>query len=65
MYIYVKNNINGDIKELFERIERVREEDLKVKFRELLFPFLFFPSFISPDFYCLMQRGKGRKVILN
>jgi O-phosphoseryl-tRNA(Cys) synthetase len=41
MYIYVKNNINGDIKELFERIERVREEDLKVKFRELLFPFLF------------------------
>jgi hypothetical protein len=41
MYICVKNNINEDIKELFERIERVREEDLKVKFRELLFPFLF------------------------
>jgi len=66
--IYVKNDINGDIYGDFEEhsslLERVGEKDLKVRKGEKS-PFLsFFPSFISPGFRCLMQRKRGRKVIL-
>jgi hypothetical protein len=66
--IYVKNDINGDIygdvEEHSSLLERVGEEDLKVRKGEKS-PFLsFFSSFISPGFHCLMQRKRGRKVIL-
>jgi hypothetical protein len=53
------------LKSFYESIERVGEEDLNTRSRELSLPSLFLLLLYYLIFTTLMQRGRGKKIIVN
>jgi hypothetical protein len=53
------------LKSFYESIERVGEEDLNARSRELSLPSLFLLLLYYLIFTTLMQRGRGKKIIVN